>query len=425
MRRCFLFFFIFTSWAQAQSLDERLTQYIQIFNLQSIQKKEIKDKALFLAGEILFRDKILSGNRNISCLECHDPAKGTGDHLPLSLGQGALVLGNQRFQNKGKIIRRNSPPLFNLADNFSMFWDGRVFVDPFGESFITPEKALNGKTPLAWHIVKNLKRALDAQVLFPMVSHSEMMGNPLENEIASASNNIEAWNLLVQRIIKEKKNIIDLLMFSYGLSKDNELNIGHVAGALGEFIAYNFQVYNTPYDRYLRGEVSALNEKAKLGMEIFLNKARCINCHNGKHLSNFSFQNIGIPNLLENKESALDYGLFEINKREGSEFRFKTPTLRNVGLTAPYMHNGIMKNLEEVVEHYNDVKTSIIFFSYDKIFNQFYNNELFQVVDQKTNDFIYSGVNNPFLRAGLKLTKEEKENLVYFLRYGLRDNYTF
>jgi cytochrome c peroxidase len=103
------------------------------------------------------------------------------------------------------------------------------------------------------------------------------------------------------------------------------------------------------FDRYLGGDKSALTEPEKRGLILFIGKASCSECHNGRNLADNKFHVLGrAPN------EADDVGRYAVSKDEKDRGAFKTPTLRNVELTAPYTHNGVLRSLEEVIEFYNE-----------------------------------------------------------------------
>ncbi|MEX1099578.1 MAG: cytochrome-c peroxidase, partial [Bacteriovoracaceae bacterium] len=120
--------------ANEASIDEELDFYIQRFKLKPVERLKDKNRPLYKAGKILFSDTVLSGNRNISCKDCHHPAKGTSDNIALSLGEGAFDSSHDRRQGSGLVIRRHSPVLYNLGHKEfkRMFWDGRVSLTPQG-----------------------------------------------------------------------------------------------------------------------------------------------------------------------------------------------------------------------------------------------------------------------------------------------------
>lgn len=107
---------------------------------------------------------------------------------------------------------------------------------------------------------------------------------------------------------------------------------------------------NSPFDRFIAGDKAALSDSARRGLELFQGKARCVLCHNGPNFTDNKFHNIGVPQTGPLKE---DPGRYTVTKREADRGAFKTPSLRSVALTAPYMHTGSLKTLEEVMEFYN------------------------------------------------------------------------
>jgi cytochrome c peroxidase len=158
-----------------------------------------------------------------------------------------------------------------------------------------------------------------------------------------------------------------------------DFNIDHVAQAIATF-ERTVLSGNAPFDRYKAGDKQAMSEAQVRGMDVFFKKASCDRCHIGFNFTDGSYENIGIGMDKPNP----DLGRYLVTKREEEKGAFKTPTLREIEHTAPYMHDGSLKTLEEVVEHY------------DK-----------------------GGVKNQWLNqrmAPLKLTKEEKADLVSFLK---------
>jgi len=145
---------------------------------------------------------------------------------------------------------------------------------------------------------------------------------------------------------------------------------------------------NSPYDRYEAGDESALSPAAKRGMDLFFGKANCSACHSGPNFTDNAFHNIGVGM----NEDDPDLGRYTVSKLGGDKGAFKTPTVREAGRTGPYMHDGSMATLREVVEHYNK----------GGIENEYLDEEIFP----------------------LDLTNEEMEDLVTFLKDGLKgDSY--
>jgi cytochrome c peroxidase len=127
-----------------------------------------------------------------------------------------------------------------------------------------------------------------------------------------------------------------------------DFNIDHVAKAIATFERTIYSG-NSPYDRYNAGDKKAMTAAQIRGMDIFFNKVACDSCHLGFNFTDGSYENVGIG---MNKENP-DLGRFGVSGREEDKGAFKTPTLREIEHTGPYMHDGSLKSLEDVVEHYN------------------------------------------------------------------------
>ena len=404
-----LFVLSFSVFSQ-EDTDTRLGQYIKDFKLVPVSKPLEVNPKLFELGHRLFRERRISGNNNIGCIDCHHPRVMTHDALPLSLGEGAKGIQDGamiRAQGTGKVLARNTPALFNLHNINVMFWDGRVEFIPESGEFKTP-------APLRSEVRKTLKSALAAQAIFPMVDHAEMRGQKGSNPIADAMDEYEAWDLIVSKILEdpEYKNLFAEVF------PGETINIGHFGEALAEFQGKNFFFADTPYDRYIQGNLEALTPKQKLGMDVFFNKGKCGDCHQGEHLSALDFDSVASPQIGPGRQNGDDFGRFEWDQDEGSKYAFRVPPLRNVGLTAPYFHNGSMKTLEEVVEHYDDIKKSLETF---KILEQLKNyTSPLKDHDHTTNEFRLAHLPED-LPLVLHFTEEEEDALVEFMRYGLTD----
>jgi cytochrome c peroxidase len=194
---------------------------------------------------------------------------------------------------------RSAPTVINRAYSVEQFWDGRA-------------------------------PTLEDQAKGPIANPIEM-GNTHENVVAT----LKAIPGYRQRF-KEVFGTVDF-------------TIDHVAQAIATF-ERTVLSGNSPYDRFKAGDQTALSESAQRGMKIFFsNKAKCDSCHEGINLTNGMFANIGIGMDKPNP----DLGRYNVTKREQDKGAFKTPTVREIARTAPYMHDGSLKTLEEVVEHYN------------------------------------------------------------------------
>jgi cytochrome c peroxidase len=274
-------------------------------------------------GRLLYFDLRLSSDETVSCASCHAPAQAFTDGLPFSLG----ILGQ-----KGG---RSAPTVINRAYTTLQFWDGRA-------------------------------RTLEEQAKGPLANPLEMTSIKEENQ---------AHTEVVQRV-REIPGYAAKFRAVFG---EGPITIDAVAKAIATF-ERTVLSGNSAFDRYKAGEKSALSDSQLRGMKVFFNKAQCDSCHLGFNFSDESFMNIGVGMDKPNP----DLGRFAVSKREADKGAFKTPTLREVAQTAPYMHDGSMRTLEEVVEHYNK-----------------------------------GGIKNPWLSQQIKplnLTEQEKKDLVEFLK---------
>ncbi len=310
-------------------------------------------------GRLLFFDKILSGNKNISCATCHNPLTNTGDAISLPVGEGGEGLGTARNPGNtlNRIIRRvprNSPPLFNLGHstiNF-MFLDGRVEKNEGFPSGI--------KTPLEFELPERLDGPLAAQAFFPVINSDEMAGHKGENLVAdlvSANNFLEVYKLLTKRL-RNNQEYVELFKQAFpGYVKGpDDLRFIFVANAIASFQIAAFSTLNSPYDKYLKGDQNSISNSAKRGIAIFNGKGKCILCHSGILQTDNKFHAIAIPQIGPGKghgeKGFGDFGREAITKDANDRFKFKTPSLRNVALTGPYGHSGAYTSLRDMILHH-------------------------------------------------------------------------
>jgi cytochrome c peroxidase len=234
-------------------------------------------------GKQLYFDGRLSSNNAISCAFCHLPTAGFADPKQVSIGVG------------GKQGGRNSPTVFNTAFNPVQFWDGRV-------------------------------GSLEEQALGPIQNPVEM-AETHENVVVKLGK-IKGYQEQFQKVFGTNVNL---------------------QGIVEAIAAYERTIIstNSPFDKFMLGDKTAMTEQAVNGMQLFKGKARCIVCHNGPNFTDNRFHNLGVPQVGPQKE---DLGRFYVTRLEKDKRAFKTPTLRSITETAPYMHDGAFQKLEEVIE---------------------------------------------------------------------------
>ncbi|WP_415919793.1 cytochrome-c peroxidase [Tateyamaria sp. SN6-1] len=316
------------------------------------------DPAQAKLGQLLFYDRILSGNRNIACSTCHHPDLGTADGLSLGIGEGGEGIGPERTAGTGddrirKRIPRNAPGLWNLGakDLHVMFHDGRLSVaDTYENGFNSPAEE--------W-LPEGLENLLAAQAIFPLVAQFEMAGNPKENEVAGAVHNRMdyAWPILTDRV-RHIPEYADAFAAAYDhIDGPSDITIADIANALSAFMIFEWTSIDSPFDAHLRGEKDALTPVQKAGMDLFYGDAGCVACHSGPLMSDQGFHAIGLPPFGPGRTRRFDPMVRDVGRMGESDaledaYAFRTPMLRNVELTGPYGHNGAYPTLEGIVRHH-------------------------------------------------------------------------
>lgn len=314
-------------------------------------------------GQLLFFDPILSGNRNISCATCHNHDHAGADGLSLGIGEGGIGVGPDRTAGTGenrihKRIPRNAPALWNLGarEVEVLFHDGRVSVsDIYDNGFDTPAQE--------W-LPEGLDNILAVQALFPMTSQFEMAGDPKENEVAGAAyDRIDAvWPILAKRV-RVIPDYSQMFIDAFDDVDDPlDISIVHVANAIAAFEGLEWQSFDSPFDAWLDGQNDALTDDQTAGLQLFFGKAGCGNCHSGRLLTDHRFHALALPHFGPGRTRQWDPIVRDVGRMAASDrledaYRFRTPSLRNVALTAPYGHNGAYPTLEGIVRHHLDPTT--------------------------------------------------------------------
>jgi cytochrome c peroxidase len=303
-------------------------------------------------GQALAFDKILSGNKDISCMTCHLPGFGTGDGRSLSIGQGATGLGTARIHPAGEFIPRNAPPAFNLFAHKVLFWDGRVTIDAQGRLITPAEQRINPNMRDAFEF-----GALSALPLFPVVSREEMRSAP-GNELGDIKDKSpqQIWHALMQRLgaIPEYRRMFEA---AYPGTRFQAMHFGHASNAIAGFLIDRFGFNDSPWDRFLAGDDDALTEVELRGAKNFMS-ARCSICHNGPALTDNKFHNVAVaqvgPRGGDGPDGRDDFGHMRVSGRVEDRYAFRTPPLRNVVLTGPWGHDGAFTDLRGFIDHYSE-----------------------------------------------------------------------
>ena len=255
--------------------------FLNAASIAPIPEKVDFDYKKALLGKKLFFETKLSVDNTISCATCHDLNDGGDDGLAKSFGVDG---------NLGDV---NAPTVLNSVFNFSQFWDGRA---------------------------KDLK---------------EQAIGPIENPVEMAHN--------FKNIIKDLNNSSEYkkefeIIYEDGITKDN------IVDAIAEF-EKTLITPNSRFDRFLKGDKTALTQYEREGYEIFKNKG-CITCHHGINVGGNHYNKFGSFSDIE----SANLGRYNVTGDEEDKYYFKVPTLRNIELTAPYFHDGREDNLKDAVK---------------------------------------------------------------------------
>ena len=336
-------------------------------------------------GRALMFDKVLSGNMNIACATCHHPSTGTGDGLALPVGEGGFGLGPARDANEGSAehvegrVPRNAPPVYNLAarEFQALFHDGRLSIDfskPSG--FLSPA---GDQMAIGCHVDPTppcVENVLAAQAMFPVTSDLEMAGQAHENPVGAAgaagdfSGPSGVWTLLAERL-QAIPEYVELFKAAFPGHIHSAKDITYVdaANAIAAFEGTTWRSDNSAFDRYLRGEKSAMSKDQKKGMRLFYGNAGCADCHSGSLQTDQEFHSIAMPQIGPGKGDGAsgleDFGRFKVTGQVEDLFAFRTPSLRNVAVTGPWGHAGGYSDLRQVVVHHLETAESLRSYAFD------------------------------------------------------------
>jgi cytochrome c peroxidase len=249
-------------------------------------------------GKMLFFDPRLSGDGNMSCATCHSPMFGWSDGLPTARG------------SKSQVLARATPTVTNTGYNTLQMWDGR-------------------------------KKSLEDQAMGPMEANVEM--NTDLDALFRFLNSNREYRLLFNR--------------AYPGQKIDPTVVAKAIAAFERTVLSN----NSPFDRWVRGDASAMTQEQVRGLAVFVaeDKGNCAGCHSAPNFTDDGFHNIGLESWGAKTPDMGRYAQKPLNMMKGA---FKTPTLRDIALSSPYFHDGSAASLMDVVEHYakgGAVKTNL------------------------------------------------------------------
>ena len=270
-------------------------------------------------GRLLFWDPLLSGPEDVACATCHHPQNGYAENRDVSIGVTGIGLGSSRRLAPGSsipLVKRNSPTVLNIAFSGS---DESGRYDP-------------ANAPMFWDM---RKKSLESQALEPLKSHEEMRENTYPRGEAVA-----------RVVAKLRANAEYRSLFAGAFGSEQPVNAQNLGRAIAAF-ERTLLANNSPFDRYMRGDRSAMTAEQVSGMQRF-ERIGCIKCHKGPMFSDYKLHVMGVPD--NPALPASDEGA------QQNTYAFRTASLRSLTFTAPYSHNGMFRTLVDVVGFYEDTR---------------------------------------------------------------------
>ncbi|WMD21359.1 cytochrome c peroxidase [Achromobacter seleniivolatilans] len=281
-----------TEWAAVPPASSPPLQWTAANVNQEELAADVARPDIVMLGQTLFFDSRLSRKGQVSCASCHLPQRAFTDGRPLAVGEDQLM------------GRRRSTPLYAAPFAPRLFWDGRA-------------------------------GSLKEQVMGPLHDPREM-----NHDAAGAVARLRDTSFYPAQFMR-----------AFGTATENPsaVDADRLSRALAAYVA-TLRPEPTRFDAFLAGRANALNDTELLGLHLFRTQARCMNCHSGPLLTDHQFHNIGLSFYGRRNQ---DLGRFEATRDPADLGKFRTPSLRNVSLAGPWMHNGLFPDLKGLLRMYN------------------------------------------------------------------------
>ena len=306
------------------------------------------DQHLAAVGRAFFESKNLSLNGRIACRTCHLDAFGSGDGLPNAVGIFGAGEGPARAFSEGKIVPRNTLPLWGRGgQGFDVFfWDGKVDfsrkppLSQFGADIPSSDPLLTA-------------------VHLPPVEIRETIDDAADLSRFKTESPEQAQRLyarILTRLVETERAAMEDLASS--LDKPlTEIAFVDVAWSIAAFIRSEFRLRDTDFHRFVFGDGQLSPDEIQGGL-IFYGKGKCVNCHTGPYFSDLRFHAVPFPQLGFGKNGfGIDYGRFNVTFNPDDLYKFRTPPLFNVASTPPYGHSGSLSALRDaIVAHYDPLR---------------------------------------------------------------------
>lgn len=309
-------------------------------------------------GKKFFHEELLSLNTNNSCSSCHLTKFSSADGLPNAVGTGAEGFGLKRMQEGGKIVPRNTLPLWGRGSKGfdTFFWDGKVTTE---DGKVISQLGLldrNYATREGVYKIDVKDDALLTAVHLPFVEIRELIADDEEVDGYLKKEDIGAAFDIYEEIAARVKNNPEYskkLVKLYQIEREN-ISFHHIADAMTHFIKDEFAIKDTKFSDFVFKDKKLSIHELKGGL-IFYGKGNCATCHSGELFSDLEFYSIPFPQIGFGKNGfGVDYGKFNITFNPDDLYKFRTPPLYNVEHTFPYSHSGSVYDLKETVVYHFD-----------------------------------------------------------------------
>lgn len=335
------------------ALSDALTEILRTAALKNglrpaEQSLDLRDANLATVGKTFFESKNVSLNGNIACRTCHLDQFSSADGLPNAIGVFGVGEGPARAKSQGKIIPRNTLPLWGRgAKSFeTFFWDGKVdFSD--------------NKRISQFGVTAPTEDALLTAVHLPPLEIREMLTDDKNVSQYKQENENAAYNLM-NRIVQNLRKTEPLAIEDLARQTNKEpdaLSFMDIARSIAAFIRSEFRLRDTKFHKFVFGQEALSNAELAGGL-IFYGKGKCVNCHNGPFFSDLKFYAVPFPQLGFGKNGfGIDYGRFNVTFNPNDLYKFRTAPLVNVTKTGPYGHSGSIQTLKDaIIAHFDPLR---------------------------------------------------------------------
>ena len=336
------------------SPQETLRSLLSAQNIKPIANADFRkhSEAKVRLGQMLFFDRILSGNKTTSCATCHVADRGTSDSFALPIDPASRGFIRRLVKpSTADFVPRNTIGLSNIGHKTfkAMFHDSRVEVDVNDPSGFS--------TPAGPDTPHGLDSVVAAQSLFPLLSENEMLGAPGENDLSSLESSKAIWSRILRRVLSYRE-YRHMFHQAYPMLNPANYGIEHLANAIAAYEETAFRSDKSRFDSFLKGNDRAMSPLQLKGALVFYTNNRCSGCHAGVLQTNNAHFAIGIPQFGPGKGHGIDgledFGRGAITGKTEDMYKFRVPSLRNVALSAPYGHTGAYTKIESYIKHYRN-----------------------------------------------------------------------